>query len=114
MNVATRAILLGVLLVLLGTCLPTWAQVPVQMNAFAFLPQESAASTREDELQKDGTDALNESKWDAAASKFNQVAELHGKRADSALYWKAYALNKGGRRQDALATIADLRKQYPR
>jgi hypothetical protein len=79
-----------------------------------LLPQESAASTREDELHKDGTDALNESKWDAAASKFNQVAELHGKRADSALYWKAYALNKGGHRQDALATIAELRKQYPR
>ena len=112
MNVSTKLIPSGVLLILLVTYLPAWAQAPLVMNG--FLEQGSAASTREDELHKDGTEALNESKWDAAASKFNQVAELHGKRADSALYWKAYALNKGGHRQDALVTIAVLRKEYPR
>jgi len=112
MKVPTKPISFGVLLILLATCLPARAQADLPMNG--LLPQESAGSTREDELHKDGTDALNESKWDAAASKFNQVAELHGKRVDSALYWKAYALNKGGHRQDALATIAELRKQYPR
>jgi len=112
MNVSTKPILSGVLLILLASCLPARAQATLYMNG--FLQQQSAASTREDELHKDGTDALNESKWDIAASKFNQVADLHGKRADSALYWRAYALNKGGHRQDALATIAELRKQYPR
>jgi hypothetical protein len=112
MNVPTKPIRLGILLILLATCLPAWAQADPPMSG--LLPQESAASTREDELHKDATDALNESKWDAAASKFNQVAALRGKRADSALYWKAYALNKGGHRQDALVTIAELRKQYPR
>jgi hypothetical protein len=35
-----------------------------------------------------------------------------GSRADGALYWKAYALNKLGRRDEALATIAELRKTY--
>lgn len=111
MNGSTKLIRFGVFLILLASYSPAWAQDDLQMNA---LPkQESAAAAREDELHKAGTDALNESKWDTAASKFSQLAELRGKRADSALYWKAYALNKGGHRQDALVTIAELRKQYP-
>src|SRR6195256_4894356 len=112
MKVPTKPIRLGIFLMFLATYLPARAQADVPMSG--LLPQESAASAREDELHKDGSDALNESKWDAAASKFSQAAELHGKGADSALYWKAYAPNKGGRRQAALAPIAELRKQYPR
>jgi len=112
MKMPTNLVRFGVLLILLAPGLPARAQASLQMSG--FLPQESAASTREDELYKDGTDSINQGKWDAATSQFNQVAEFHGKRADSALYWKAYALNKSGHRQDALATIAELRKQYPR
>ena len=112
MNVPTKPVRFGFVLILLASNLPARAQADPQMNG--FLQQDSRVSNREDELHKDGTDALNEGKWEAAAGKFSQVAELHGKRADSALYWKAYALNKGGHRQDALATIAELRKQYPR
>src|SRR5207244_3405962 len=112
MNVSTNPICFGVLLILLGSNLPARAQGNLQMNG--FLPQQSTASAPEDAPYKDGTNYLNEGKWDAAAGKFDQVAALHGKRADSALYWKAYALNKSGRRQDALVTIAELRKQYPR
>jgi hypothetical protein len=112
MNISTRPILFGFLLILLTSNVPAPAQADPQMNS--FLPQQSSASAAEDGPYKDGTNYLNEGKWDAAAGKFDQVAALHGKRADSALYWKAYALNKSGRRQDALATIAELRKQYPR
>jgi hypothetical protein len=112
MNRSTRPIFFGVLLILLTSNVPAPAQVDPQGNG--FLPQQSTASAPEDAPYKDGTNYLNEGKWDAAAGKFDQVAALHGKRADSALYWKAYALNKSGRRQDALATIAELRKQYPR
>ena len=36
-----------------------------------------------------------------------------GARADGAIYWKAYALNKLGRRDEALAAIAELRKSHP-
>jgi hypothetical protein len=35
-----------------------------------------------------------------------------GNRADGALYWKAYALGKQGKRDDGLAAIAELRKSY--
>jgi hypothetical protein len=111
MNMSTNPICFGVLLILLAPNVPARAQGELPMNG--FLPQQLTASAPEDAPYKDGTNYLNEGKWDAAAGKFDQVAALHGKRADSALYWKAYALNKSGRRQDALATIAELRKQYP-
>ena len=35
---------------------------------------------------------------------------MGGRRADAALYWKAYAQRKAGRPADALATLAQLRK----
>ncbi len=34
-------------------------------------------------------------------------------RPDAAMYWTAYALNKLGRRDEALTTIGNLRKQHP-
>ncbi|HEV2448402.1 MAG TPA: HEAT repeat domain-containing protein, partial [Candidatus Sulfopaludibacter sp.] len=40
------------------------------------------------------------------------VATRGGSHADGALYWKAYALNKLGRRDDALAALAELNKSY--
>lgn len=79
-----------------------------------FDPQAAAkASSREDELYNDGTDALNDDDYDEAISKFNQVAAMHGRRADAALYWKAYALSKAGNKTQAEATISELRKSYP-
>jgi len=70
--------------------------------------------SREEELYSDGTDSLDEGKWDSASDKFSQVIQLHGKKADAALYWKAYALQKLGRRDEALASVAELKKQFPR
>ena len=50
--------------------------------------------------------------WDQAWPFYGEVATRGGARADGALYWKAYALNKLGRREEALAAIAELRKSY--
>lgn len=88
--------------------------VPVVLGN-GFLPEQgSAASGREDELYNDATDYLNDSEWQKAADKFSDVAALKGRRADAALYWKAYALNKAGQRQAATSTVAQLRTQYPK
>lgn len=70
-------------------------------------------ATREDELYKAGTDALNDEDYDEAVGKFDQAAKLHGKKADAALYWKAYALAKTGNKSQANAVIAELKKAYP-
>jgi len=60
-----------------------------------------------------GTRALDAARWDDARQIFESIANGKGSRADGALYWKAYAENRLGRRQEALATLASLRQLYP-
>jgi Tetratricopeptide repeat len=69
---------------------------------------------REAELYEDGSEAIDEGKWDQAISKFKSVVEMQGSRADGSLYWMAYALTKAGRRAEAVQTIEGLRKTYPK
>ncbi len=66
----------------------------------------------EDSDYRRGTGALDAREWDNAIKSFSSAAERKGPRADGALYWKAYALNKMGRRDDSLATLAELQKAY--
>lgn len=69
--------------------------------------------TKEDQLYADATKAINEGRWSDAEPLLNQVAGLHGRRSDAALYWKAYVKNKEGRSADALEACATLRENYP-
>ena len=75
--------------------------------------REEERLERLDELYSDGREALDEDRYDQAAGKFSQLAELNGPQTDAALYWKAYAENKLGKRDTALATIADMKKRFP-
>jgi tetratricopeptide (TPR) repeat protein len=72
----------------------------------------SGVGSNDDRLYERGQRALDRSQWDEALTDFTQIADHAGQRADGALYWKAYALNKLGRRDEAIATIGDLRKSY--
>jgi HEAT repeat protein len=72
----------------------------------------SAAPDHESDLYDQGTKALDASEWQNALTAFDQVIQLHGSHADGALYWKAYALNKLGRREEALSVIATLDRSY--
>src|SRR5882724_1435985 len=65
------------------------------------------------ELYDDGREDLDEDRYDQAESKFKQLADMHGPQTDAALYWKAYAQNRMGKRDSALATIADLKRRFP-
>ena len=60
-----------------------------------------------------GTKAMNESRWSDAVGSFNQVIQSRSRRSDSALYWKAYALNKLGKPDLAVSTCVQLRIQFP-
>jgi len=66
----------------------------------------------DDRLYQSGQSALDSHRWDEALEAFGTVAQRGGPRADGALYWKAYALNKLGRRDEALAALAELRKSH--
>jgi HEAT repeats len=68
---------------------------------------------RNSELYDDGREALDEDRYDKAESKFAELAALNGPQTDAALYWKAYAENRLGKRDAALATIADLKHRFP-
>jgi HEAT repeat protein len=92
--------------------------LPVSTAAgLTFQPAEGdaqATNTREDQLYSDATRAMNEGRWQDAESLLNQVIDQHGRRADGALYWKAYVENKEGRSANALKTCSDLRQSYPK
>ncbi|HEY8715542.1 MAG TPA: HEAT repeat domain-containing protein [Candidatus Acidoferrum sp.] len=68
---------------------------------------------RLEELYDDGREALDEEKYDEARDKFSELAKTAGAQADAALYWKAYAEQRLGRRPEALAAIADLKRRFP-
>jgi hypothetical protein len=65
------------------------------------------------ELYDNGREDLDEDRYDRAVAKFQQLAEMSGPQTDAALYWKAYAENRLGKRDTALATIADLKRRFP-
>jgi TolA-binding protein len=68
---------------------------------------------RAEERYERGTEALDEGRWDRALAAFDEVCRSEGPRCDGALYWKAYAQGRLGRRAEAQATLAELRKSHP-
>ena len=75
--------------------------------------REQERIERNSELYDAGREALDEDRYDRAESKFEELAALNGPQTDAALYWKAYAENRLGKRDTALATIADLKHRFP-
>jgi hypothetical protein len=71
------------------------------------------ARAQEERLYEQGQDALEEARWQIAVDRFTAVAAANVGRADAALYWKAYALDKLGQKAEALATAAELMKGFP-
>jgi HEAT repeat protein len=75
---------------------------------------EEEGNTRQEALYERGTDALDEGRWERALEAFSEAARLTGDRTEGSLYWKAYAENKLGRRGDAVATIGELKRRFPK
>jgi len=65
------------------------------------------------ELYQKGQQALSAGKYLDAADLFDRLAAQKGAEADAALYWKAYASAKAGRKGVALDAIRTLRSTYP-
>lgn len=94
------------------------ARTAAQDRAQAAADRARAAADRaRDRERRDyerAQDALEDAEWSAAVSLFQNVVALAGSRADGALYWKAYALDKLGQRAEALTAISDLVKTFPK
>lgn len=61
-----------------------------------------------------GMRQLDGRNYEDAIQRFDRVVAAKSSRADGALYWKAYSLNRLGKRDEALAAIAQLRRDFPK
>ena len=68
---------------------------------------------RLEELYDGGREALDDEKYEQARDKFAALAKANGPQTDAALYWQAYADQRLGQREAALAAIADLKARFP-
>ena len=75
--------------------------------------QSTAGAGQDDALYTAGTKAMDEQRWADAVAAFDKVAVAKGKHADAALYWKAYALDKLGRKDEAKSVCDSLHQQMP-
>ena len=66
------------------------------------------------ELYDDGREHIDDGNFERAVSTFDQLIARRARQADAAMYWKAYSQNKLARRPDALATLAEMQKQFPK
>lgn len=92
------------------TPMPPMPAMPAMPSPKVFTMRGRPGSV--DGLYQRGLSALDNHRYDQALDDFTEVATRAGAHADGALYWKAYTLNKLGRRDDANAALAELRKSY--
>jgi hypothetical protein len=87
-----------------------------QVPSASLLDPQTAekVNAHEDELYQSAKDALDDGEYDNSIKQFDEVIKIHSRRADGAMYWKAYALNKAGNKAQALTMIGELRKSYPK
>lgn len=78
-----------------------------------LMERDRERTERAEESYERGTEALDESEWQEALQAFSDVVRLGGRRADAALYWKAYALAKLSKKAEALSALGDLTRANP-
>ena len=57
---------------------------------------------------------IERNQYDRAIDVLDRVITANGSQAPGAMYWKAYSLARIDRRPDALTTLGELRKQFPK
>jgi len=82
--------------------------------AFAFAQGRDRDNRDSDRNYRDGSRNLDRGEWDKAAENFSAVIEKKGDRTDGAYYWKAYALGKMGKRDEAVNLINELERSNPK
>lgn len=70
-------------------------------------------AARLEQLYNEANSHLNQGQWQDALDLLTQLYAAGGHRADAALYWKAYALDKLGKETDAAAALTELLRAFP-
>jgi len=96
---------------------PEFGDFDLRMPHFEYDMQQMAVMGRMDQSDNgsysSGLGAIQNGQFDRAVTSFDRVIAQKGTRTDAALYWKAYALYKLGKTDDAIGAIAMLRRDYP-
>src|SRR5437588_4792901 len=92
---------------------PRAARVYVGSDAARARSEARRAQDNDERYYRSGKSYLDRKEYDKAVDAFNRVIENKGSRSDGSLYWRAYAQNRLGKREDALASLAELQKSYP-
>src|SRR5215475_9832481 len=79
----------------------------------SFQPQKSGDRATDDALAA-AKDAIYQQQWQKALDLYSQVVKAGRARVDEALYWQAVAQDKLGQDPQALKTIAQIKREYPR
>jgi len=79
---------------------------------FALTSALALAQNADFERYRDGQTALDNLQWQKAVGSFEGLS-AGSAQAGGAMYWKAFALYKLGRGEEALAAVAELRKSFP-
>ena len=82
-------------------------------HARAVREREQERAEHNSDLYDSGRDALDEEHYQQAEEIFTLLATSNGAQTDAALYWRAYAQNKQGKKDSALSSIAELKKRFP-
>ncbi len=82
---------------------------PFQDGKFMTMPGQDAESSS----YSSAMSALQQAQYDQAIARFDRTISQKGTHADGAWYWKAFAQYKLGKGDEALASIASLRKDFP-
>jgi len=77
--------------------------------ASVLLAATVMAQTPYDEGQK----ALREQNWTEAADQFKQAIKEDKDNADASMYWRAHALYKAGRKNQAERQVRSLERKHP-
>jgi tetratricopeptide (TPR) repeat protein len=68
---------------------------------------------RFENFYEQGQSAIERAQWQQAIERFTVLVDSKAPRADAALYWRAYSLDKLNRQPEALTSVAELLKGYP-
>jgi HEAT repeat protein len=84
----------------------------LKLNRFVQTSKNAGPSMK---MFREGRDLIEAQDWQKASEKFNAFISEYpkDKDLDAALYWYAYALQKQGRKDEAVEPLARLIKEFP-
>jgi len=96
----------------LGAMAPVQAMADMQWRLAADMQNSQLVTYAGSSDYNNGMSAMNRRQYDEAITRFDRVINTKSTKADGALYWKAWCQAKLGKADEAVATLAILKKDH--